>query len=104
MKAAVYKGGSVVAVESDPGSRDRRGRNSDSRRSCGICHTDLKKIEYNLLPPPRIYGHETAGVVAAVGAGVTRFSARRPRDRVSPHPLREMFLLRQEAVRAVPGI
>ena len=23
--------------------------------SCGICHTDLKKIEYDLLPPPRVY-------------------------------------------------
>ncbi len=43
--------------------------------SCGICHTDLKKIEYNLLAPPRIFGHETAGVVAATGAGVRGFSA-----------------------------
>ncbi len=41
--------------------------------SCGICHTDLKKIEYNLLTPPRIYGHETAGVVVRVGEGVTKF-------------------------------
>jgi L-iditol 2-dehydrogenase len=47
--------------------------------ACGICHTDLKKIEHNLLAPPRIFGHETAGVVAAVGAGVTKF---RPGDRV----------------------
>ena len=47
--------------------------------ACGICHTDLKKIEHNLLAPPRIFGHETAGVVAAVGASVTRF---RPGDRV----------------------
>ena len=47
--------------------------------SCGICHTDLKKIEYNLLAPPRIFGHETAGVVAATGAGVRGFS---PGDRV----------------------
>jgi len=30
-------------------------------------------IEYDLLPGPRIYGHETAGTVAAVGAGVTNF-------------------------------
>ena len=36
--------------------------------ACGICHTDLKKIEHNLLAPPRVFGHETAGVVAAVGA------------------------------------
>ena len=47
--------------------------------ACGICHTDLKKIEYNLLAPPRVYGHETAGVVAAVGSGVTKF---KPGDRV----------------------
>jgi L-iditol 2-dehydrogenase len=38
--------------------------------ACGICHTDLKKIEYDLLTPPRIYGHETAGVVAKTGPGV----------------------------------
>jgi L-iditol 2-dehydrogenase len=41
--------------------------------ACGICHTDLKKIEHNLLPPPRIYGHETAGVVVAVDRSVTKF-------------------------------
>ncbi len=41
--------------------------------TCGICHTDLKKIEYNLLPPPRVYGHETAGVIATVGAGVASY-------------------------------
>src|SRR5208282_3418559 len=47
--------------------------------SCGICHTDLKKIEYNLLAPPRIYGHETAGVVVEAGAGVRNFA---PGDRI----------------------
>ncbi len=41
--------------------------------ACGVCHTDLKKIEYNLLAPPRIYGHETAGIVAALGSGVKRY-------------------------------
>jgi L-iditol 2-dehydrogenase len=47
--------------------------------ACGICNTDLKKIEYNLLAGPRIYGHETAGVVARVGSEVTKY---RPGDRV----------------------
>ena len=42
--------------------------------ACGICHTDLKKIEYDLLAPPRIYGHETAGVVAQIGEGVRNFT------------------------------
>ena len=41
--------------------------------ACGICHTDLKKIEYDLLAPPRIYGHETAGVVVSVGWDVQGF-------------------------------
>lgn len=79
MRAAVYQGDSVIAVESIPTPAIGPGEILIEVRSCGICHTDLKKVEYNLLPPPRIYGHETAGVVAAVGEGVTRFS---PGDRV----------------------
>jgi L-iditol 2-dehydrogenase len=39
--------------------------------ACGICPTDLKKIEKGLLPGPRIFGHEIAGTVAALGAGTT---------------------------------
>jgi L-iditol 2-dehydrogenase len=79
MKAAVYRGASHVEVESIPVPEIGAGELLIRVEACGICHTDLKKIEYNLLAPPRIYGHETAGVVAAVGAGVTRFS---PGDRV----------------------
>ena len=79
MHAAVYKGQSIVSVEQVPipeiGPREILVR----VEACGICHTDLKKIEYNLLAPPRIYGHETAGVVVSAGSGVTRFV---PGDRV----------------------
>ncbi|MGH9559300.1 MAG: alcohol dehydrogenase catalytic domain-containing protein, partial [Bryobacteraceae bacterium] len=79
MKAAVYKGASVVQVESIPVPEIGPGEILIRVEACGICHTDLKKIEYNLLAPPRIYGHETAGVVAAVGENVERFA---PGDRV----------------------
>ena len=79
MHAAVYRGRSVVSVEEIPTPAIGPGELLIRVEACGICHTDLKKIEHNLLEPPRIYGHETAGVVAAVGAGVTRF---RPGDRV----------------------
>jgi len=41
--------------------------------ACGICPTDLKKIEKGLLPGPRVFGHEIAGTVAALGAGTTGF-------------------------------
>jgi len=41
----------------------------------GICHSDLHVIEGSLpVPPPSILGHEPAGIVEAVGAGVTDFS------------------------------
>ncbi len=41
---------------------------------CGICGTDLKKIHMGSHSAPRIFGHEMAGTVAAVGEGVTRFA------------------------------
>ncbi len=41
----------------------------------GICHSDLHVIEGGLpVPPPCILGHEPAGVVEAVGPGVTDFA------------------------------
>lgn len=70
MKAAVYVGDSRVLVQAVPLPEIGAGELLIRVESCGICHTDLKKIEYNLLPGPRIYGHETAGVVAAVGKDV----------------------------------
>src|ERR1700689_5126599 len=79
MQAAVYRGSSVVTVDSVPVPEIGPGEILIRVEACGICHTDLKKIAYNLLPAPRIYGHETAGVVAKVGAGVTRYV---PGDRV----------------------
>lgn len=75
MKAAVYRGQHRIAVEEIPVPSCGPGEILIQVQSCGVCHTDLKKIEYDLLPPPRIYGHETAGVIAAVGQGVTKFSS-----------------------------
>ena len=79
MHAAVYRGQSTVGVEEIPTPAIGPGEILIRVEACGICHTDLKKIEHNLLAPPRVYGHETAGVVAAVGSGVTAY---RPGDRV----------------------
>jgi L-iditol 2-dehydrogenase len=73
MKAAVYTGDSKISVEAVPTPAIGPGELLVRVESCGICHTDLKKIEHNLLAPPRIFGHETAGVVASVGAGVRNF-------------------------------
>lgn len=79
MRAAVYRGNSVVSVDEIATPEIGDGEILIRVEACGVCHTDLKKIEYNLLTPPRIYGHETAGVVSHVGRDVTKF---RPGDRV----------------------
>jgi L-iditol 2-dehydrogenase len=79
MKAAVYTGAGAVSVESVPTPQIGPGELLVRVESCGICHTDIKKIKYDLLPAPRIFGHETAGTVVAAGEHVTRFA---PGDRV----------------------
>jgi L-iditol 2-dehydrogenase len=102
MHAAVYRGQSMVHVEEIPTPRIQTGEILIRVEACGICHTDLKKIEYNLLEPPRVYGHETAGVVAAVGAGVTKF---RPGDRVVAFhhiPCLECFYCRRKLYAQCP--
>lgn len=79
MTAAVYHGAGRLVVEEVPVPAIGPGELLLRVESCGICHTDLKKIKYGLLPGPRIYGHETAGEVVAAGDGVTAY---RPGDRV----------------------
>ncbi|MGA2182057.1 MAG: alcohol dehydrogenase catalytic domain-containing protein [Bryobacteraceae bacterium] len=79
MKAAVYTGASSIEVQTLAVPGIGPGEILVRVEACGICHTDLKKVEHNLLPPPRIFGHETAGVVVRVGDGVREFA---PGDRV----------------------
>ncbi len=73
MRAAVYHGKEDVRLETVPVPRIGAGELLIRVHTCGICGTDLKKIATGSHSAPRIFGHETAGVVAAVGEGVTRF-------------------------------
>lgn len=70
MRAAVYCGNDDVRVEEIPVPEIGRGEVLVRIRVCGVCHTDLKKVHYALQTPPRVYGHEMAGEIAAVGSGV----------------------------------
>ncbi len=48
-------------------------------RHCGVCHSDLSLVDGVLPAPlPIVLGHEAAGVVEAVGAGVTLVSVGDP--------------------------
>ena len=73
MSAAVYHGVNDVRVETVPVPEIGPGEILVRVHTCGICGTDLKKIATGSHSAPRIFGHETAGVVAAVGNGVTEF-------------------------------
>ena len=73
MRAAVYRGVNDVRVETVPVPEIGDGELLIQVASCGICGTDLKKIHTGSHSAPRIFGHETAGVVAAVGAGLGNF-------------------------------
>src|SRR5215831_312545 len=75
MRAAVYRGQNDVRLETVPVPGIGAGEVLVRIHTCGICGTDLKKISTGSHSAPRIFGHETAGVIAAVGAGVTRFKA-----------------------------
>lgn len=70
MRAAVYRGAETVQVETVEIPTLGPGEALVRVGVCGVCGTDLKKIHYGLLPPPRIFGHETAGTIAALGEGV----------------------------------
>ena len=79
MKAAVYRGVNDIRLEDVPVPKIGAGELLVRVHTCGICGTDLKKISTGSHSAPRIFGHETAGVVAAVGEGVNQFH---PGDRV----------------------
>jgi len=73
MKAAVYRGVNDVRVETVPVPQISAGEVLIRVHTCGICGTDLKKIHTGSHSAPRIFGHETSGVIVATGPGVEGF-------------------------------
>src|SRR5277367_3352905 len=73
MQAAVYRGVGDVRVETVPVPAIGAGELLVRVHTCGICGTDLKKIATGSHSAPRIFGHETTGVVVATGEGVADY-------------------------------
>ena len=73
MRAAVYRGKGRVVVEDVPVPRIAAGEVLIRVAACGICGTDLKKIEHGFVAAPQIFGHEVSGSIVALGAGVTQW-------------------------------
>src|SRR5262245_22079607 len=79
MLAAVYRGINDVRLETVSVPEIGAGEILIRVHTCGICGTDLKKIATGSHSAPRIFGHETSGTVAQVGAMVSHW---KPGDRV----------------------
>src|SRR5438132_123115 len=82
MRAVVYRGVNDLRVETVPVPATRPDELLVKVAACGVCPTDIKKIQYGTVPPPRIFGHETAGTIVRVGKRVRQF---KPGDRVALH-------------------
>ena len=70
MRAAVYRAPDEVHTEEIPVPEIGPGEVLLRIDTCGVCGTDLKKIHTGSHSAPRVFGHEMAGTVAAVGPGV----------------------------------
>ncbi len=75
MRAVVYRGANELRVETVPVPRIGPGELLVKVAACGVCPTDIKKIQYGTVPPPRIFGHETAGTIVRAGARTKGFKA-----------------------------
>ena len=82
MRAIVYRGVNDLRLETVPVPRIGPGELLVKVAVCGVCPTDIKKIRHGTVPPPRIFGHETAGTIVKTGAHVKNFKVG---DRVALH-------------------
>ena len=83
MKAALlHEFGKPLRIERVPQPQPGAGEVLVRARACGIDGTDLKLLDgFGYVPElPFVMGHEIAGEVASVGAGVSDFA---PGDRVA---------------------
>jgi L-iditol 2-dehydrogenase len=74
MRAVVYRGRNDLRLETLPVPSIRNGDLLVKVAACGVCPTDIKKIQYGTVAPPRVFGHETAGTIAKVGSAVRGFA------------------------------
>ncbi|HTL89855.1 MAG TPA: zinc-dependent dehydrogenase [Leptolyngbya sp.] len=70
MKAQVFRGVNQLQYEDVPKPEIAADEILVQVQVVGLCQSDIKKIKYPLLEPPRIFGHETAGTIAATGSAV----------------------------------
>ncbi len=73
MQALVYRGKNDLRIETVSVPETLPDELLVKVAVCGVCPTDIKKIQYGTVPPPRIFDHETAGTIVRVGSRLTNF-------------------------------
>ena len=97
MQAVIYRGIDTLSVETVPVPRIGTNELLVKVAACGVCPTDIKKIQHGTVPPPRIFGHETSGTIVRVGSRLKDF---RVGERVALHhhvPCRKCHFCRHHA-------
>lgn len=82
MRAVFVKKPSIISVNETKNPETLQGEILVQMHACGICGSDLEKVFGEYGKPSIRLGHEPAGVVLKVGAGVTEFQKG---DRVFTH-------------------
>lgn len=73
IQAAVVRAPNQLAIETVQLAAPKAGELLVRMRAAGVCHSDLHTYRGELdTAPPLVLGHEGAGIVEAVGSGVTR--------------------------------
>jgi S-(hydroxymethyl)glutathione dehydrogenase / alcohol dehydrogenase len=82
LAAVLYESGKPLVIEQVEVAEPQAGEVMVRMKAAGVCHSDLHVMKGDLpMPTPIIPGHEGAGIVEAVGPGVTSVA---PGDAVCP--------------------
>jgi len=87
MRAVVYRGVNDLRLETVPVPRIGANELLVKVAVCGVCPTDIKKIQHGTVPPPRIFGHETAGTIVKIGGNRTSLEIPSPGETPPSPPL-----------------
>jgi NDMA-dependent alcohol dehydrogenase len=82
LAAVLYESGKPLVIEEVEVAEPQAGEVMVRMKAAGVCHSDLHVMKGDLpMPTPIIPGHEGAGIVEAVGPGVTSVA---PGDHIVP--------------------
>jgi L-iditol 2-dehydrogenase len=100
MKVARFHAPGDLRVEDMPEPQPGPGELLMRVRACGTCGTDVKIFNFghHHIVPPRVMGHEVAGVVEELGQGTVGFSAGDPVQLIAAIPCGECFECRYRSM------